>query len=170
MADVVTVMTDAEFQKSIVAQGGKILSAFTGGNREMATRLEVGDTFTLPENFVGKVIEQPIAGSNRTYQYLRVEVVAADGITKNYKNISAGTFNRKLPLVDANGNPTGQMLSCSGTAHAEFMKHGSLNEAFMALAGKTLVVKSMPVGQTRSFTANEPFTTSYFPEIDIVEK
>lgn len=170
MANVVVTMSDAEFQKSIVAQGGKILSAFTGGNREMATRLEVGDTFTMPKDLAGKVIEQPVAGSTRTYQYLRVEVTAADGTTKSYKNIGASTFNRRLPLVDANGNPTGQMMSCGGTAHDEFMKHGSLNEAFMSLAGKTLVVKSMPAGQTRSFRAEEPYTTSYFPQIDIVEK
>lgn len=168
MANVV-VMSDAEFQKSITAQGGKILSAFTGGNREIPTRLEVGDKFTMPTKLDGKVIEQPIAGSNRVYQYLRVEVTAKDG-TKSYKNIGAGVFNRRLPLVDANGNPTGQQMSCSGTAHDEFMKHGSLNDAFLSLAGKELEVISMPVGQTRSFRAGEPYTNSYFPEINIVTK
>ena len=165
MADVV-VMSAEEFKKSITAQGGKILSGFTGGNREIPSRLEVGDVFTMPTDLNDKVIEQPIAGSNRTYQYLRVEVISASG-DKSFKNIGAGVFNRRLPLVDANGNPTGQQMSCSGTAHDEFMKHGSLNDAFMSLAGKTLVVVSIPVGQTRSFRAGEPFTTSYFPQIDI---
>lgn len=165
MADVV-VMSAEEFKKSITAQGGKILSGFTGGNREIPSRLEVGDTFTMPTDLNDKVIEQPIAGSNRTYQYLRVEVTSASG-GKSFKNIGAGVFNRRLPLVDANGNPTGQQMSCSGTAHDEFMKHGSLNDAFMSLAGKTLTVVSMPAGQTRSFRAGEPFTTSYFPQIDI---
>ena len=168
MANVV-VMSAEEFKKSIAAQGGKILSGFTGGNREIPSRLEVGDVFTMPTDLNDKVIEQPIAGSNRTYQYLRVEVTSASG-GKSFKNIGAGVFNRRLPLVDANGNPTGQQMSCSGTAHDEFMKHGSLNDAFMSLAGKTLTVVSMPVGQTRSFRDGEPFTTSYFPQIDIKKK
>ena len=168
MANVV-VMSAEEFKKSITAQGGKILSGFTGGNREIPSRLEVGDVFTMPTDLNDKVIEQPIAGSNRTYQYLRVEVTSASG-GKSFKNIGAGVFNRSLPLVDVNGNPTGQQMSCSGTAHDEFMKHGSLNDAFMSLAGKTLTVVSIPVGQTRSFRAGEPFTTSYFPQIDIKKK
>ena len=165
MANVVVMSAD-EFKKSITAQGGKILSGFTGGNREIPSRLEVGDVFTMPTDLNDKVIEQPIAGSNRNYQYLRVEVTSASG-DKSFKNIGAGVFNRRLPLVDANGNPTGQQMSCSGTACDEFMKHGSLNDAFMSLAGKTLTVVSIPVGQTRSFRAGEPFTTSYFPQIDI---
>lgn len=160
--------TAEEYEKSLVAQGGSVTSTFTGANREFNSSLEVGDEFTIPQ-LPFKVYNQPIVGASRKYQYLRVEVTTSAN-TKEYKNIGSSVFNRRLPLVDEEGTPTGVYGECDGSASAEFRKHGKLQDAFAALAGKKLAVKDKRVGMTRSFDPTQPYAHSTFFTIDIVEK
>lgn len=151
-----------EFVKSLTAQGGRTIKSFTGGNRDMSSRLEVGDAFTIPKDFT--VYEQPIAGSRNKWQFTRVDV--GKGVMKN---IGASVFNRRLQEVNEDGEPTGNFLSASGTVSEEFLKHGSIQEAFEAIAGKAMKVTAVVPGTTRSFRPDEKSATTYFYTIDFVK-
>ena len=159
--------SNEEYEKSIKAQGGTVAAVFDGSNREFNSPLEVGDKFTIPEPPF-KVYKTPITGSSTKYQYLRLEVTTAEN-KKEYKNVGASVFNRRLPLVDESGNATGEWGMCDGSAADEFRKHGKLQDAFVALAGKTIEVKDKRTGMTRSFDPMKKYATSTFFTVDIVE-
>ena len=159
--------SNEEYDKSIKAQGGVVAAVFDGSNREFNSPLEVGDKFKIPEPPF-KVYKTPITGSSTKYQYLRLEVTTASGTTE-YKNVGASVFNRRLPLVDESGNATNDWGMCDGTASDEFHKHGRLQDAFTALAGKTIEVKDKRTGMTRSFDPTKPYATSTFFTVDIVK-
>lgn len=164
--EVISIMTKEEFEKSLKAQGGKIQAKWEGGNREPAVRLEKEDKFTIPTDMT--VYSQPINGSVRMYQYTRVEVTDKNG-KKSMKNIGASIFTRRLAILNEDGTPTGTYAACTGTVHDEFVKHGTLDDAFKAIAGKEMVVTDITPGLTRSFNADQLTTTSYFYTIDFVK-
>ena len=167
MADLVNLSTE-EFVKSIVARGGKISkNGFSGGTRPSTDPLEIGDVFTIPEDFKAHVFELPIAGSTNKYQFLRLEV--NNGNRTSFKQIGASVFSRIVPIVDENGEPTGETAQSAGAVAEEFCKHGDYNEAFAAIAGKAIRVADMKVVLTRSFrsdrpTSNTPIYTTEFVE------
>lgn len=159
-------MNQKEFENSLKAQGGKIQTKWEGGNREPAVRLEKGDKFTIPADM--RVYSQPITGSTRMYQFTRVEV--ENNGNKAMKNIGSSLFTRRLPLLNEDGTPTGIYAACTGTVHDEFIQHGTLNDAFQAIAGREMVVTDVTPGLTRSFNADQLTTTSYFYTIDFVKQ
>lgn len=160
-------MTLDQYEESVVAQGGKVENKFDGANREPVINLEEGDTFTVPKTL--QVFKQPIAGSTATYQYLRLEVTSKNGVTQ-YKNVGPSVFNRTLPVYTEAGIATGNWAESEGSAHDEFMKYGSINEAFKALADKTIIVSKVKRILTRSFRAGEKTRSAAIYTTDIVEK
>lgn len=160
-------MTLDQYEESIIAQGGKVEKTFDGANREPVITLEEGDTFVIPKTL--QVFKQPVAGSNATYQYLRLQVTSKNGAI-HYKNIGPSVFNRILPVYTEAGITTGNWVESKGSAHEEFMKYGSINEAFKALANKTIVVSKVERILTRSFRAGEKTRSASIYTTDIKEK
>ncbi len=168
MADLVNLSSE-EFVKSINARGGKVLkTGFTGGTRPSVDPLEIGDTFIIPEDFKAHVYELPIAGSTAKYQFLRLEVKNGDKTT--FKQIGPSVFSRIVPLVDETGELTGETAQAAGEVATEFCKHGDYNDAFAAIAGKTIKVTDKKVVLTRSFRSDRPtsntsiYTTEFVKE------
>lgn len=167
MADLVN-LSNEEFVKSIVARGGKISkTGFGGGTRPSTDQLEIGDVFTIPEDFKAHVFELPIAGSTYKYQFLRLEV--KNGNRTSFKQVGPSVFSRIVPIVDESGEPTGETAQAAGAVAEEFCKHGDYNEAFAAIAGKPIKVADKKIVLTRSFrsdrpTSNTPIYTTEFVE------
>ena len=167
MADLVNLSTE-EFVKSIVARGGKTSkTGFSGGTRPSTDPLEIGDVFTIPEDFKAHVFELPIAGSTAKYQFLRLEV--KNGNRTFFKQVGPSVFSRIVPIVDETGEPTGETAQAAGAVAEEFCKHGNYNDAFTAIAGKPIKVSDKKVVLTRSFrsdrpTSNTPIYTTEFVE------
>lgn len=156
-------ISEDQYEKNVLAQGGKIDDSFSGPNSLFTTPLAVGDEFEIPEKM--KVYHQPVRNSQSMYQYIRTDVVN-NGKDQGIKNIGPSVFNRTLQEVDEKGNPTGRILSCDGTAHDEFVKYGDLNDAFKAIQKKKLQIKDRRTGLTRGFNGNLT-TTSVFYTVDI---
>ena len=167
MADLVNLSSE-EFLKSINARGGKALkTGFTGGTRPSVDPLEIGDTFVIPEDFKAHVYELPIAGSTAKYQFLRLEVKNGDKTT--YKQVGPSVFSRVVPLVDGTGEPTGETAQAAGAVAAEFCKHGDYNDAFAAIAGKTIKIVDKKVVLTSSFRSDRPTNKTSIYTTEFVE-
>lgn len=154
MSDLVNLSSE-EFVKSVIARGGKVSkTGFGGGTRPSANPLEIGDVFTIPEDFKAHVYELPIAGSTYKYQFLRLQV--KNGDKTSYKQVGPSVFSRTVPVVDDSGEPTGEIAQAAGGIAEEFCKHGDYNEAFTAIAGKAIKVTDKKVVLTQSYRSDRP--------------
>ena len=168
MADLVNLSSE-EFMKSVIARGGKISkNGFGGGTRPSADPLEIGDVFTIPEDFKSHVYVLPIAGSMAKYQFLRLEV--KNGDRTSYKQVGPSVFSRIVPIVDESGDPTGETAQAAGNVAAEFCKHGDYNDAFTAIAGKPIKVTDKKVVLTQSYRSDRPTNKTPIYTTDFVEE
>ena len=140
---------------------------FSGNNAEIPDSWETGDTFMVPEDY--DVIKQVIEGPTpRIYEYIRVPVTHADGST-TYGHIGKSTFNRRLIEVDEEGNRTDKRYATVGQPVTDFCAHMSVDDAFKALAGKVIKVKSVTPVRTRSFRSDAKYSTSRVLELEYVD-
>ena len=167
MSDLVNLSSE-EFVKSVIARGGKVSkTGFGGGTRPSANPLEIGDVFTIPEDFKAHVYELPIAGSTYKYQFLRLQV--KNGDKTSYKQVGPSVFSRTVPVVDDSGEPTGEIAQAAGGAAEEFCKHGDYNEAFTAIAGKAIKVTDKKVVLTQSYRSDRPTNNTAIYTTEFVE-
>ena len=147
--------------------GTSKVAKFTGSNAEIPDSWEKDDTFMIPESY--DVISQVIAGSTRPYEYIRVPVTHKDG-SVTYGHIGKSTFNRRLVEVDENGQRTNKRYATTGQPVQDFCKHMSVDDAFKALAGKVIRVKSVTPVRTRSFRSDAKYTDSRVLELEYVDQ
>lgn len=143
-----------------LANGDKKVAAFKGGVRSLENvALEVGDQFTFPTEF--EVYEQKI-GDN-TAQYIWVTL--ANG---NAKRFYPSTFTKVRTVYNEDGTSTGERKFTTGTAAEEYRKHGTVQDAMQAMAGKTVKVTAMEDVRTLRFGTTSLMNTQ-IPTIDFVE-
>ena len=139
---------------------------FSGSNAEIPDSCEPEDTFMIPKDY--NVIRQVITGSTRSYEYIRVPVTHKDG-SVTYGHIGKSTFNRRLVEVDENGQRTNKRYATTGQPVVDFCAHMSVDDAFKALAGKVIRVKSVTPVRTRSFRSDAKYTDSRVLELEYVD-
>ena len=139
---------------------------FSGSNAEIPDSWEPEDTFMIPEEY--DVIKQVIAGATRPYEYIRVPVTHKDG-SVTYGHIGKSTFNRRLIEVDEEGNRTNKRYATVGQPVVDFCVHMSVDDAFKALAGKVIRVKSVTPVRTRSFRSDTKYSISQVLGLEYVD-
>lgn len=142
------------------------VNKFSGSNAEIPDSWEPEDTFMIPKEY--DVLQQIIAGSTRSYEYIRVPVTHKDG-SVTYGHIGKSTFNRRLIEVDENGNRTNKRYATVGKPVTDFCAHMSVDDAFKALAGKVIRIKSITPVRTRSFRSDVKYTDSCVLELEYVD-
>lgn len=146
--------------------GTSKVEKFSSSNAEIPDSWEVGDTFMVPETY--DVISQVIAGSTRPYEYIRIPVTHKDG-SVTYGHIGKSTFNRRLVEVNEDGKRTGKRYATIGQPVQDFCAHMSVDDAFKALAGKVIRVKTVTPVRTRSFRSDAKYTDSRVLELEYVD-
>ena len=146
--------------------GTSKIAKFTGSNAEIPDSWEKDDTFMIPESY--DVISQVIAGSTRPYEYIRVPITHKDG-SVTYGHIGKSTFNRRLVEVDENGQRTNKRYATTGQPVQDFCAHMNVEDAFKALAGKVIRVKSVTPVRTRSFRSDAKYADSRVLELEYVD-
>lgn len=146
--------------------GTSKVEKFSSSNAEIPDSWEVGDTFMVPETY--DVISQVIAGSTRPYEYIRIPVTHKDG-SVTYGHIGKSTFNRRLVEVNEDGKRTGKRYATIGQPVTDFCNHMSVDDAFKALAGKVIRVKTVTPVRTRSFRSDAKYTDSRVLELEYVD-
>lgn len=159
-------ISNEDFKKNL-PDGVDIIEKFKGNNAEIPDSWEVGDTFQIPASY--DVISQVIAGSTRSYEYIRVPVTHKDG-SVTYGHIGKSTFNRRLVEVDENGQRTGKRYATTGQPVQDFCKHMSVDDSFKALAGKVITVTSVTPVRTRSFRSDAKYTDSRVLTLEYVDQ
>ena len=104
-------ISNEDFKKHL-PEGTEVVNKFSATNAEIPDSWEVGDTFQIPESY--DVLKQVMAGSTRSYEYIRVPVHHSDG-SVTYGHIGKSTFNRRLVEVDENGKRTGKRYATTGS-------------------------------------------------------
>ena len=143
-------------------RGDRKLAKFEGAVRSLENiNLEKGDTFTIPTTF--EVYEQKFGDTGKA-QYIFVEV-ENNGV-KTVKPFYPSTMTKTRAIHNEDGTPTGTRMSTKGTAAEEFRKHGGVQEAMEALAGKTLVVSNIETVRTLRFGTTS-LMEAQIPTIDL---
>lgn len=142
------------------AAGDKKVAGFEGAVRSLENlNLEVGDTFTIPEQF--DVYEQKI-GDNKA-QYLFVDL-GGDNVKKFYPS----TFTKSRTVYDEDGTSTGERIHTTGTAAELFRTAGSVKEGMNLLKGKTLKVTDVKTVRTMRYGTTS-LMNAQIPTIDLVD-
>lgn len=144
-----------------LANGDKKVTGFVGGVRSLENiALESGDTFTIPTQF--DVFEQKIGDNKAQYIWVTLE-------NGNAKRFYPSTFTKSRTVYNEDGTSTGERKFTLGTAAEEFRKHGTIEEAMQALAGKKVKVTKLETIRTLRFGTTSLMNTQ-IPTIDIVEE
>ena len=109
-----------------------------------------------------------MAGSTRSYEYIRVPVHHSDG-SVTYGHIGKSTFNRRLVEVDENGKRTGKRYATTGKPVTDFCNHMSVDDSFKELAGKVITVTSVTPVRTRSFRSDAKYADSRVLTLEYVD-
>lgn len=134
--------------------------AIASGVRSLeVVSLEVGDQFTFPTEY--EVYEQKINGN--TAQYIWITLVNG-----NAKKFYPSTFTKSRIVCDEDGTPTGERKYTTGTAAEEYRRHGTVDEAMRALAGRTVKVTNIEIIRTLRFGTTSVMSTP-IPTIDFVD-
>ena len=120
---------------------------------------EKEDTFTMPREY-NQVFHQQIG--KYFAEYIIVDV---NGVGKR---LYTSAFYKNVRVYDKDCLATGQSVSASGTAVAEFQKYDTVASGMQALAGKTLRIANIQRVTTKRFGQMEIMSTPVMT-IDIVE-
>ena len=142
------------------AAGDKQVAGFEGAVRSLENlNLEVGDQFTMPENY--EVYEQKIGDSKA--QYIFVDL-GNDNVKKFYPS----TFTKSRTVYEEDGTSTGERVHTMGTAAELFRTAGSVKEGMDLLKGKTLKVTDIKVVRTVRYGTTS-LMNAQIPTIDLVD-
>lgn len=142
------------------AAGDKEVSGFEGAVRSLENlNLEVGDTFTMPQNY--KVYEQKIGDSKAQYIFI-------DLGNDNVKKFYPSTFTKYRTVYDEDGQSTGERIHTTGTAAELFRTAGSVKEGMDLLKGKTLKVSDIKIVRTMRYGTTS-LMNAQIPVIDLVD-
>ena len=158
-------ISNEDFKKHL-PEGTEVVNKFSATNAEIPDSWEVGDTFQIPESY--DVLKQIMAGSTRSYEYIRVPVHHNDG-SVTYGHIGKSTFNRRLIEVDENGKRTGKRYATTGKPVTDFCNHMSVDDSFKELAGKVITITSVTPVRTRSFRSDAKYTDSRVLTLEYVD-
>ena len=142
------------------AAGDKKVNGFEGAVRSLENlNLEVGDQFTMPENY--EVYEQKI-GDNKA-QYIFIDL-GNDNVKKFYPS----TFTKSRTVYNEDGTSTGERVHTMGTAAELFRTVGSVADGMNLLKGKTLKVTDIKTVRTIRYGTTS-LMNAQIPTIDLVD-
>ena len=142
------------------AAGDKKVTGFEGAVRSLENlNLEVGDKFTMPENY--EVYEQKLGDSKA--QYIFVDL-GNDSVKKFYPS----TFTKSRTVYNEDGTSTGERIHTMGTAAELFRTAGSVADGMNLLKGKTLKVTDIKVVRTMRYGTTS-LMNAQIPTIDLVD-
>lgn len=114
-----------------IAKGTKRVSGFSGGIPGEHCGFELGDTFTIPTQFL--VYEEKIGECAN--QFIFVETVNG-----NIKKFYPSQLSRRVSIYNSDGLPTGCKIYADGTASQFYKQFGTVVDGMNALKGKTIRV------------------------------
>lgn len=168
--------------KREIARGAKKVTSF--GAMAVApidiASIKEGDVITIPANWNENILEAPVRGS-----YREESVTDANGIEIGKKKVQVTAMYVKLPCkrgaseTFVNFYPsfftknrmdvaTGEFKRASGTAVDEVQNYATMDEAFAALAGKSIKVTKLERFKTYRFGSTTETQNAWVPVLDIV--
>ena len=142
------------------AAGDKKVTGFEGAVRSLENlNLEVGDKFTMPENY--EVYEHKL--DNSKTQYIFVDL--GNGSVKKFY---PSTFTKSRTVYNEDGTSTGERIYTMGTAAELFRTAGSVADGMNLLKGKTLKVTDIKTVRTMRYGTTS-LMNAQIPTIDLVD-